>query len=291
MIENSQIAAVAEMVKAQQGQFLGKYRGIVESNEDPSKRGRLLVTVPTVLGKDNPKWAMGAFPIGGNNREAAIAVPSVGSHVLVEFVEGSPKSPVWTATYYPEDAADESAYAPPETFDLDGGTLHMLRTEGGIEFRLEDNRKTDNSAAQRIALHHPKTTDVVIDKNGILTISDAADAEIVMDPKNKVTRVKAQSGAMIEMKETAMTMKHGNSSITFSDSGIVIEAGTVEVKSGDVKLGEGATALIMNAQAFITNVFKNHVHPTTTPSTPTGIPAPITGDPVAASALTKVKGA
>ena len=45
--------------------YFGKYRGTVTDNEDDTSRGRLKVTVPSVLG-DVEVWAMPAVPYAGS---------------------------------------------------------------------------------------------------------------------------------------------------------------------------------------------------------------------------------
>ncbi len=74
----------------------------------------------------------GAFPLGGNSKEAAIFVPAIGAHVLVEFIEGDRSSPIWTATYYPRDAAQGSAGAPPASYDnAEAAASHPHREGAG----------------------------------------------------------------------------------------------------------------------------------------------------------------
>jgi hypothetical protein len=48
-------------------QYYGKYRGTVVNNIDPEQRGRLLVTVPDVLGVNLSSWAMPCLPMAGSN--------------------------------------------------------------------------------------------------------------------------------------------------------------------------------------------------------------------------------
>lgn len=287
--ENAQIAAVAGLVKEQQGKFYGTYRGRVVNNADPKNRGRLLVEVPTVLGKGVHKWAMGKFGLGGNNKEAAIFVPADGSQVLVEFVEGSPKSPIWAGVYYPDDAAEGDTYAAPDSFDLDPGALHMLRTEQGIELRLEDDRTPNGDGGnQQVILHHPSGTDIVINKDGVVTITDPENGEFLLDPVNKIARLKGQGSGQLEMSESSVTLKHGSTELKLDDSGATLTAAQIKLDGDSVALGKSATSSILNAEAFISTVFSAHTHPTGVG--PSGPPVPL-GTPASATSLMKVKGA
>ncbi|MDJ0824928.1 MAG: phage baseplate assembly protein V [Rhodobacter sp.] len=287
--DNAQISALTGLVKEQQGKFYGTYRGIVIDNADPKNRGRLLVEVPTVLGQGVHKWAMGKFGLGGNANEAAIFVPAVSSQVLVEFVEGSPKSPIWAGVYYPDDAEAGGDLAPPDSFDLDPGTLHMLRTEAGIELRLEDDRTPNgDGGTQQVVLHHPSGTDIVIDKDGVVTVTDPESGELLLDPVNKITRLKGQGDGLLEMTQSGVVLKHGSTELALDSSGATLTAAQIKLDGDQVSLGKSATSSILNAEAFINTVFSMHTHPT--PVGPSGPPVP-PGLPPTATSLMKVKGA
>lgn len=103
------------------GTFHGFYRGLVLSNADPEKRGRLILQVPQVLGMRPTTWALPCWPAGWNRslmhdhvfidndtgdnaagsktetlrHKLLIAVPGAGATVWVTFENGDPGSPVW----------------------------------------------------------------------------------------------------------------------------------------------------------------------------------------------------
>jgi uncharacterized protein involved in type VI secretion and phage assembly len=78
-------------------QFLGKYRGVVTNNVDPMMRGRLLVTVPDVLGVVPSSWAEPCVPLAGPTglSMGVYMVPPIGAGVWVEFEHGDPTYPIW----------------------------------------------------------------------------------------------------------------------------------------------------------------------------------------------------
>ncbi len=89
--------------------FHGRYRGTVESNVDPKKLGRLLVTVPDVLGGESCIWAEPATPLVGSNMGIS-CVPDNDTGVWVEFQQGDPNYAVWTGGWR-GDTADVPAAA------------------------------------------------------------------------------------------------------------------------------------------------------------------------------------
>jgi uncharacterized protein involved in type VI secretion and phage assembly len=77
--------------------YLGKYRGTVMNNVDPLMRGRLLVTVPDVLGPTPSSWAEACVPLAGPTGPpmGSYFVPPIGAGVWVEFEQGDPGYPIW----------------------------------------------------------------------------------------------------------------------------------------------------------------------------------------------------
>jgi len=77
--------------------YLGKYRGTVMNNADPLMRGRLLVTVPDVLGPTPSSWAEACVPLAGPTGPpmGSYFVPPIGAGVWIEFEQGDPGYPIW----------------------------------------------------------------------------------------------------------------------------------------------------------------------------------------------------
>jgi uncharacterized protein involved in type VI secretion and phage assembly len=78
--------------------FYGKYKGVVINNVDPMQKGRLLVSVPDVLGAVPSNWAEPCVPLAGptGTQLGAYLVPPIGAGVWVEFEQGDPQYPIWT---------------------------------------------------------------------------------------------------------------------------------------------------------------------------------------------------
>lgn len=77
--------------------YFGKYRGTVLNNIDPEQRGRLMLTVPDVLGAIPSSWAEPVVPLAGPTGPpmGVYMVPPIGAGVWVEFEHGDPSYPIW----------------------------------------------------------------------------------------------------------------------------------------------------------------------------------------------------
>ena len=77
--------------------FVGKYRATVLNNVDPELRGRLMLTIPDVLGVVPSTWAEPCTPLAGPTGPpmGVYMVPPIGAGVWVEFEQGDPNYPIW----------------------------------------------------------------------------------------------------------------------------------------------------------------------------------------------------
>ena len=77
--------------------YFGKYQATVLQNQDPELRGRLMLTIPDVMGGIPSTWAEACVPLAGPTGPpmGAYLVPPPGAGVWVEFEKGDPNLPVW----------------------------------------------------------------------------------------------------------------------------------------------------------------------------------------------------
>ena len=82
--------------------YFGMYQGIVTKIDDPEKRGRIKVTIPTVTGETESAWCDPVVPIaydGGGD----FCVPSLREAVWVMFIEGDYNRPVYLGGWWSKD--------------------------------------------------------------------------------------------------------------------------------------------------------------------------------------------
>ncbi|WP_375560261.1 phage baseplate assembly protein V [Bernardetia sp. OM2101] len=167
--------AVQEQGLERTGRFYGLYQGLVIENNDPEKRGRLKVKIPSVLGDQVfEKWIYGKSIFNGNNI-GIFAIPSVGSGVWITFINGDSSMPIWEMGWF----SDKEI---PEEFKeryLDGITL-------------KNDRIFIQSKEASIELF--ENGDIEIDGKGKITINAFSDIDL-----------KSTSGR-IGVKNTALSL-------------------------------------------------------------------------------------
>lgn len=114
--------------------FFGKYRGVVQENNDPARRGRLQVTVPAVMGEE-AVWAMPCAPYAGDNM-GVYTMPERGAGVWVEFEAGDPSYPVWVGCYWGDGEAPET-----ESGDQAEPPLKIIRSQQGLVITMDDRQE------------------------------------------------------------------------------------------------------------------------------------------------------
>lgn len=143
--------------------YFGKYRGTVTDNADPTKRARLKVRVPAVLG-DLEVWALPCVPYAGN-KVGFYFLPEPDTGVWVEFEAGDPSFPIWSGFFWADDQLPEEATgaikkvlrteASTLVFDDDAPEIHAFVDDAG------DVTIGDEVVIQRDQATHTVSTDGV----------------------------------------------------------------------------------------------------------------------------------
>jgi len=79
--------------------FYGKYRGVVTSNLDPLRQGRIRARVQDVLGSNESGWALPSVPYAGKG-VGLFLIPPAGASVWIEFEHGDPDYPIWSGCFW-----------------------------------------------------------------------------------------------------------------------------------------------------------------------------------------------
>jgi uncharacterized protein involved in type VI secretion and phage assembly len=181
-----------------ENRYYGKYRGIVESNEDSTNSGRLLVKVPALMGENVLGWAMPSFPYGGNGH-GLYMVPDKDDGVWVEFEAGNLSYPIWSGTWWARSETPKGAEdASPEP------ALKIIRSKGGNILQMSDAAGNESIS--------------LIDKSG---------NKIVM--KSESISVTDKSGNKVTMSASSVEVDAGTRDIKLKGNNVSIEA-TAELK-------------------------------------------------------------
>jgi uncharacterized protein involved in type VI secretion and phage assembly len=143
MYEPNEENLIVECTEFIRSRFFGKYRGIVEDNQDPEQMGRIRAKVPEVLGEEVLSgWALPCSPYAGNG-EGQFMIPRREAGVWIEFEAGDLSRPIWSGCWWrrdhlPTDNEGNSA-APP---------LKIIRSEEGLMVTMDDSSQTINVSDQ-----------------------------------------------------------------------------------------------------------------------------------------------
>jgi uncharacterized protein involved in type VI secretion and phage assembly len=227
----------------------GKFRGIVVDNQDPEKRARLKLLVPSVLADQESDWALPCLPYGGIAQQGMFMVPDVDAQVWVEFEEGDINRPIWVGTFWQQDGD------PPEDAARDEPTMRMLQTHSGHILQFDDA-----AGEEQFRLFHPADAEMLIDHNGTISLTDASGALLKMDAENSEIIVEDANGNILTMNSSGTKVEDSNGNvIEMAAAGITAEAPKIVIKGGQVHLGDEGGEPVIKGQSFL-GMFATHIH-------------------------------
>lgn len=240
-----------QVARQVQGKYYGKYRGFVVDNNDPEQLGRVTVRVPSVLGDAVTGWALPCLPFGGLAEQGLFLPPEVGAQVWVEFEEGELSHPIWTGAFWQAgDVPTEAALSPP--------TTRLLKTPSGHRLQFDDQ-----SGQEKFLLHHPAGSEISIDSQGSILLTDANGATLSMDVSATKVEIADSSGNKLTMSASGTTVEDmSGNKIEMTASGVKVQAsGTVTVEGAMVNLGGAGGEPLIKGSTFL-GLFATHIHPT-----------------------------
>ena len=262
---------VVQLAQQVQKRYYGKFRGFVADNQDPETRGRLKITVPSVLGESITGWALPCSPFGGLANQGLFMIPEVDSQLWVEFEEGNLNSPIWVGVFWQQasDTPEEAAITEP--------TTRMLRTPSGHILQFDDAE-----GEEQFRLVHPSGTELNVNPKGTVNYKDAGGSSITLDAEANSIIINDSNGNTITMDSSGSVIEDSNGNkIEMVAAGITVDATKIVLKGQQVELGgEGGEPLI-KGQTFL-SMYNSHTHICTAPGSPTAPPLP----PLTPAALT-----
>jgi uncharacterized protein involved in type VI secretion and phage assembly len=191
---------MARLLEKVESRFYGKYRAVVVDNADPENRGRLKLSIPSVLSGDvvSP-WALPCAPYGGAPDQGFFFIPEVDAAVWVEFEAGLLDYPIWVGTFWAKPGGSSETPKPGDS--QSPPTRKIIRTLKGHSIEMEDK---DSEEVFIITYKDGSKTNVVtMDKNGI-AIVDANQNKVTLDSNGAVIEDKSQN--KIEMTSSAINI-------------------------------------------------------------------------------------
>jgi len=250
-----------ELARQYRNRYYGKYRGFVTDNDDPEKRGRIRLLVPSVLGETPTGWALPSLPFGGLADQGLFVVPEVDAQVWVEFEAGNVDLPIWTGTFW------QAGGNPPAEADKSPPTTRLLKTPSGHVLQFDDE-----SGKEKFRLAHPAGTEMTVDEKGTVIVTDAKGNTLTLDADAGQVIVEEANGNTITLSSSGVAIEDANGNkVEMAASGITVKGQQVVVDGQVVMLAGQGGEPIIKGQSFLT-LFATHVHPSA--MGPTGPPIP-----------------
>jgi len=253
--------AVVRLARQSEERRFGKFRGTVTDNQDPDKRGRLRLLVPSVLGNEETDWALPCLPYGGGAGYGLFMVPANNAQVWVEFEEGDIHRPIWTGVFWQQgsDVPTDASRSDP--------TNQLWQTPAGHILELDDK-----SGDEHIRLHHKGGAEAVIDKDGSISLTDQQGAVVKLDANAGKVTITDANGNKLEMSSSGTVVEDGNGNkIEMASAGVTVTGQQIVVKGSQVMLGGQGGEPIIKGTSFL-SLFATHMHPSA--MGPTGPPIP-----------------
>ncbi|HUA45467.1 MAG TPA: phage baseplate assembly protein V [Solirubrobacteraceae bacterium] len=193
----------------------GLLTGVVTSNDDPQRLGRVQVHLPSIGDDIVTPWARIAAPMAGKQR-GFYTLPEVGDEVLVGFEHGNPEFPYVLGALWNANAT------PPETNQPSSNDHRSWTSRSGHVIRLDDT-----NGQERIQIIDKSTNNSVVISTSDNTIQISAQGDITI----------ASSGGKVTIKATNVEITASESMKLDAGSNVEVSAsGQTTIKGGQVAI-------------------------------------------------------
>ena len=238
-----------QLAREAERRYHGKYRGLVADNDDPQRRGRLRVKVPSVPGERTTAWALPCVPGGGSADAGLLAVPEVGAEVWVEFEMGDPDHPIWVGAFW--SAAPDGGDG-----DLGDWRVRTWRTVGGQVVRLDDT-EGDTS----VTVRHGSGARIHIDDGGTVTIDDGHGDVVTLDSSGRLL-IEDANGNSVRLSSSGIEAADAaGNSVELGAAGVTVSGTSVTVDAQVVELGGAGGEPVLKGSSFL-GAYMAHTHGT-----------------------------
>ncbi|MCP3143392.1 phage baseplate assembly protein V [Pyxidicoccus xibeiensis] len=255
--------------------YYGVAVALVTDNVDPGKQGRVKLRFPWLDDRTESTWCRVAYLNAGPGH-GFIAVPEVGSEVLVAFEHGDMRRAYVLGALYngvdapptdrqKNDSKDEKLFQTRAGHrvllrDTDGDTLVELKTKDGQTLTLRDDGASGGAS-------------VIARTQG--------GHELALHDKEQKAVLTTSGGHTLELDDggTTVTLStSGGFSVKLDAGGVITLKGSkLKVDASQVELGSAPANPVILGQLFMT-YFNTHVHNATSIGAPTSPPVvPMTG--------------
>jgi hypothetical protein len=218
--------------------FPGFWPGVVVSDADPERAGRIRVRVPQVYGaseeeeriedRDLP-WARPCFPVTGLGTGEA-HVPPVGATVWVSWFGSNIEKPIWFGGWFtPGDAPPElrSSYSP-------GPMTRIIRTAGGQVFEM---RWKDGEEHIHLRTRAGLDLDMVDTPAGPkLTLLTPLQQKVEMSDPALTIKIETPGSVLVTAALNVTVTAVANVAVTAGGTASVVAAGVASVSGSAVSV-------------------------------------------------------
>lgn len=286
------------------------YTGVVEDVEDPEQRGRIKVSVPSILGMNKP-LAQWALPVGrdiAGDQTGSFFPPYVGDVVDVMFENGSINAPRYMGGFWGVDELPEDFLA--SYPNVRGWVFKSTQkitvdeTEGKLKISVVNGDTgafivlDDTDGKEGIYIQHKKGSLVQIDKDGSVVIASSEGNLFFQNNKDKETSIVAPDGTFMKLGKKGLLLSDstGANFINVNDKTVEINAKDLiltaqNINNNAANVGIGKTAIFSGVlgEPLITWLTA-HSHPLVAPIVgPAGPPVPPPPAPLILSQSIKVQ--